>query len=204
LKELFVSLEKYSTTLSYQDFLKDVFKALEQSEITTSKNKSVDMNTGITSLCEHILDIKSKNKTMYFVGNGASAAMASHMSADFFKTAGIRSLPLNDTSLMTAVGNDISYDDVYSYPLKRLSNVGDTLVTISSSGNSPNIIKAINVARENGLSVITFSGMSPDNKSRTLGDTNIFVPGKTYGYVETSHQILLHYWLDFYMGQFHK
>ena len=86
-------------------------------------------------------------------------------------------------------------------PLKRFANSGDILVTISSSGNSPNIIKAIEVARELGIKVVTISGMSPDNRSRTMGDLNFYIPGETYGIVETSHLVLLHCWLDKFIDE---
>jgi D-sedoheptulose 7-phosphate isomerase len=80
------------------------------------------------------------------------------------------------------------------------SKKGDLLVTISSSGNSLNIIKSIEMAREKGMGVVTFSGLKPDNQSRKMGDLNFYIPAKTYGIVECAHQVLLHVWLDQYMG----
>jgi D-sedoheptulose 7-phosphate isomerase len=77
---------------------------------------------------------------------------------------------------------------------------GDLLATVSSSGNSPNVVNAIAAARKQGLKVITFSGMKPDNKSRRAGDLNFYVPASTYGIVECSHQVLLHAWLDCFMN----
>ena len=74
------------------------------------------------------------------------------------------------------------------------------VVTISSSGNSGNVIRAIEEARKMGLKVITLSGLKPDNSSRKLGDVNFYVPGRTYGIVECAHQVLLHMLIDAFMG----
>lgn len=197
-----MSLEKYITKLSYSEFLTELFGFLSSSELTTATGSKLDINLGFAELCQHVVETKKSQSSIFFVGNGASAAMASHMSADFFKTAGVRTHALNDVSLMSAVSNDISYESVYAFPLKQYFKEGDSLVTISSSGNSPNILRAIETVRELGSKIITFSGLSKDNKSRQLGDYNVFVPAHTYGQVETSHQILLHYWLDYYMGNY--
>ena len=143
--------------------------------------------------------MKSENKNMYFVGNGASAAMAAHMSADASKNGKIKAQCFNESSFMTAIGNDISYDEVFSYPLARYANDGDVLITISSSGNSPNIIKAIEVAKSKNMTIVTLSGINDDNKSRQMGDLNFWIPSKSYGIVESTHQCLLHCWLDQYM-----
>ena len=83
--------------------------------------------------------------------------------------------------------------------LGRFADPGDVLVTISSSGNSPNIIRAIETASEMGLTVVTLSGMGPDNRSRGMGNLNFYIPADTYGAVEASHQVVLHGWLDRFM-----
>ena len=90
--------------------------------------------------------------------------MASHMAVDSCKNAHLRSMALNDAAWLTAVANDISYQKSFALPLERLSVIADMLVTISSSGNSPNIIEAIKTARKIGLRVVTLSGMKPDNQ----------------------------------------
>ena len=107
--------------------------------------------------------------------------MASHMAADASKNGGFRALAFNDQALMTAVSNDICYEQSFAMPLKRFANCGDVLVTISSSGNSPNVIAAIEAARELKLQVVTLSGMKQNNQSRKIGDLNFYVPAETYG-----------------------
>jgi D-sedoheptulose 7-phosphate isomerase len=121
------------------------------------------------------------------------------MSADASKNGEIKAQCFNESSLMTAIGNDIDYKEVFAYPLKRFANKGDLLVTISSSGNSPNIIRAIETAKDIGMKVVTLSGMKENNKSREMGDLNFWIPSNSYGIVESTHQCLLHCWLDKYM-----
>ncbi len=145
-------------------------------------------------------DVEGNRRTVYFVGNGASAAMASHMAADALKNGQLRAMAFNDAPLLTAVSNDIAFENCFAEPIRRFGIQGDLLTTISSSGNSPNILKAIEAARAQNMRVVTLSGMKPDNKSRVLGDVNFYVPAKTYGIVECAHQVLLHCWLDLYMG----
>ena len=187
--------------LSFENYIESIASSLKNMKITDKSGQELNQEKGMLELCEATRQIKAVQGTLYFAGNGASAMMASHMATDFCKNGGIRSLTFNDVSLMTATGNDISYEDCFGMPLKWYSSPGDGLVTISSSGNSPNIIRAIEVANELGLLVITLSGMSPDNRSRKLGDLNFYIPADTYGFVESSHQILLHYWFDRFMEE---
>lgn len=116
------------------------------------------------------------------------------------KNAGVRALAYNDVAFLTAIGNDLNYDQVFARPLDWYGRAGDLLATISASGNSANVLRAIEVARRKGCRVLTFSGMKPDNLSRRLGDFNFYVPALTYGIAECSHQVLLHAWLDRFMN----
>ena len=78
-------------------------------------------------------------------------------------------------SALTAIGNDISFEDVFAFPISQVITKNDMLCTVSSSGNSPNIIKGIEAAHKKDAFVLTLSGMGSDNKSRTLGHINIFL-----------------------------
>ncbi|MBN1932354.1 MAG: SIS domain-containing protein [Desulfobacterales bacterium] len=184
---------------AYKQYVKAVTEALKQIKVTDGKGKTLTPDEGLNSWCELTRTVKQNNATMFFTGNGASAMMAGHMAADAGKNGGFRSQAFNDAALMTAISNDISYEESFALPLCRFADPGDVLVTISSSGNSPNIIRAIEKASELGLTVITISGMRPDNRSRGMGNLNFYVPADTYGIVETSHQVLLHGWLDRFM-----
>ena len=139
---------------------------------------------------------ESKSK-IYFFGNGASAAFANHMALDFSKNGKILSRSLSDSALLTALSNDYSYENAMLEFLKIEGATQDDLViTISSSGNSPNIISLLNYCKEKNIKSLALSGLKKDNKSIFLADYSIYVPMKTYGMVECIHQIFLHLILD--------
>jgi D-sedoheptulose 7-phosphate isomerase len=144
--------------------------------------------------------MQQRDGCLFIIGNGGSAGMASHMAADACKNGHLRALALNDAALITATGNDLSYEEVFALPLARLARTGDLLVAISSSGNSPNIVRALEIGRGLGLEMVTLSGKRADNRARTLGDLNFYVPLSRYGWAESAHQILLHYWFDQYLN----
>ena len=142
----------------------------------------------------------SRRSWRLLIGNGASAAMASHFAADACKNGGLRAQTFGDASLLTATGNDLAFDQLFALPLQRLARAGDLLVTISTSGSSPNILKALECARTMDLRIVTLSGRRPENPSRTQGDLNFYVPNDRYGWVESAHYVVLHYWLDQYLN----
>jgi len=141
-------------------------------------------------------DIRESGRVIYLVGNGASASMASHFSADLAKNAHLHTQVFTDISLITAVANDLCYAEVFVEPLKRRMRQGDLLVCISSSGNSPNVVNAAAYAKAHGGLVATLTGMKPDNALRRIGDLNFWVPADSYGLAETAHAAILHYWMD--------
>lgn len=140
--------------------------------------------------------IRKHRKTVYLVGNGASASMASHFAADLAKNVHVHTEVFTDISLITAIANDISFDEVFSEPLSKRITEGDMLVAISSSGKSPNILRAAETAKNFGGTIITLSAMDFDNPLRNMGDINFYVPAKSYGMAETCHAALLHFWVD--------
>ena len=145
-------------------------------------------------------DLHDRDGQVFFIGNGGSAGMASHMATDACKNGHLRALAFNDIALLTATANDLAYDQVFALPLERLSRSGDMVISISSSGNSPNVVRALESASRLGLSIVTLSGMRADNRARSLGDLNFYAPLQRYGWVESAHQIILHYWFDQYLN----
>ncbi|MHB8834624.1 MAG: SIS domain-containing protein [Candidatus Methylomirabilia bacterium] len=133
--------------------------------------------------------------TVLWVGNGGSAALASHFAVDVFN-AGVRSTAFNDAALLTCMGNDCGYEQVFARPVALFSSPGDVLIAISSSGRSPNILAAVGAARARGCAVVTLSGFRPDNPLRGLGDWNFFVPSEAYGPVEMAHALICHALVD--------
>ena len=155
-----------------------------------------ELDEGLECWANHTRDVRAKAGTVFLIGNGASASMASHLSADLAKNAHVHTEVFSDLSLITAISNDMGYDQVFVEPLRRRGKRGDMLVAISSSGRSENILKSVEIGGQMGLTVVTLSGMDSDNPLRTLGDLNIYISGKTYGEVETCHAAVLHYWMD--------
>jgi D-sedoheptulose 7-phosphate isomerase len=142
-------------------------------------------------------NLRLKHNKIYFFGNGASAAFANHMALDFSKNGKILSRSLSDSSLLTALSNDYSYENAMVEFLK-IEGVtkNDIVITISSSGNSPNVVSVLKYCKENNIKSLALSGLKNDNESIKLADYSIYVPMKTYGIVECIHQILLHLILD--------
>lgn len=183
----------------YQNYISSMDTALRDLKISDASGNLISNDEGLERLCEMTRKISETGRNQYLCGNGASAAFANHMALDWTKNGGIPSHAFSDSALLTAMGNDLGYEEAFSAPLSWYAKPGDQLVAVSSSGNSPNIVRTIAVAREKDMGVITFTGLKPDNHCRALGDLNLYIPAKTYGVVECAHQILLHVWLDQYM-----
>jgi len=162
--------------------------------------ESVSIEQALNRSVEILKTVQQTSGTQFFLGNGASAAFAEHMALDWTKNGGIRSQNPSSSVLLTALANDISFQDAFATYLDRLARKGDLVVTISSSGNSENVLRAIAAASKLGCQVITLSGLKPDNASRKLGDVNFYVPARTYGITECAHQVLLHMMIDAFMG----
>ncbi|GLR80783.1 SIS domain-containing protein (plasmid) [Azospirillum oryzae] len=137
---------------------------------------------------------------LMFVGNGGSAGIASHCAIDYSKNGDLRSLAFNDGAALTCLGNDLGYENVFARQVEMHGRSGDLLIAISSSGNSPNIHKAVSAARGIGCAVATFSGFKADNPLRSMGDVNFYVASDAYGFVEILHLSLCHAILDLAMG----
>ena len=142
--------------------------------------------------------VYSEGGMVYSCGNGGSAAIANHLVCDHCKlvqtdtelTPRIYSLS-NSIEFITAIGNDISYDEIFIYQLRSLSKPGDALISISSSGNSENIVRAALWAKDNGIPVISMTGFK-GGRSSTLADVNLHVNADNYGVIEDVHQAMMH------------
>ncbi len=144
--------------------------------------------------------LREAGARILFVGNGGSAAIASHMGIDFSKNGGFSALAFNDGAALTCLSNDLGYEQVFAKQVALHGRPGDLLFAISSSGNSANIIEAARTAREGDLTVVTLTGFEPDNRLRGLGDLNFYLPNGLYGFVEVGHLALCHAVLDIAMG----
>jgi D-sedoheptulose 7-phosphate isomerase len=139
-----------------------------------------------------------QDRTVFIIGNGGSASTASHMANDLTKQTHVpgrkplRAHALTDSvEALTAIANDTGYENVFATQLKTFARTGDLLILVSASGNSPNIVKAIEVAKRIGLVTIAFGGLD-GGRSRDLSDHYVHVPSDDYGHVETAHLLIEH------------
>lgn len=156
----------------------------------------------VDGVLQAIEEAYHRRAQIFVIGNGGSAATASHMMNDLCKgTVGhkgdapwprFRVIALTDNvSLMTAWANDTDYNHIFSEPLKTLAQHGDVLIAISASGNSPNIIVAVEAAKRMGVKVIGLAGFGGGQLAK-MADVAFVVPSNEYGPVEDVHMILDH------------
>ena len=136
-------------------------------------------------------EVRTNRKKVIFVGNGGSAAIASHCAVDLTKNTGIRGVDFNEASLITCFSNDYGYANWVAEAIRCYADDGDVAVLISSSGRSPNILSAAAQTNRSGLSVVTFSGFDSDNPLRECGSVNLWVRSHVYNVVEMTHHIWL-------------
>lgn len=175
--------------------IKDIVKA------SIDVKQEVLKNDGLISTIEKVVDVIASSLKnggrIYFCGNGGSAADAQHLAAEFsgrFYT-DRKALPAEalhcNTSYLTAVANDYSYDVVYSRLIEGIAIEGDVLVGLSTSGNSGNIVKAFEVAKEKKVTTIGFTGLS-GGAMKTLSDYLINVPSTDTPRIQESHILIGH------------
>lgn len=152
----------------------------------------------INLLIKNTQKIKGK---IYLFGNGASASFSNHMALDWSKNGGVLALSLSDSSMLTALANDYSYDEAFVEFMKiNKISTDDLVISTSSSGNSKNIVNVLNYCRQNNITSIGLSGLNSGNKTEEIANYSLFVPSKTYGMVECIHQIFHHLILDKFMN----
>jgi D-sedoheptulose 7-phosphate isomerase len=142
-------------------------------------------------------NIKKNNKKVIFVGNGGSAAMASHASVDFTKACKIRSINFNEADLLTCYANDYGYHNWVMEALKSYADKKDLVVLISSSGNSLNIINGAKYCLKNKIKFVTFTGFKKNSPLKKLSKLNFWVNSKKYNFVEMTHHIWILMAVDF-------
>jgi D-sedoheptulose 7-phosphate isomerase len=168
--------------------------------VTSASGARMDFGDAVDWAVNRALAVHAAGNKLIFVGNGGSAAIASHMATDYSKNGGVRSLALNDASMLTCLGNDLGYDRVFAKQIELHGRSGDLLIAISSSGGSPNILNAVKAAEAAGCSAITLSGFKQDNPLRSKGEVNFYIDSDRYGFVEIGHLTICHAVLDFLCG----
>ena len=158
------------------------------------------MSDHLDQAIHKIEEVAKTSGTVFIVGNGGSAAIASHLAVDltkagFARKAAIRAVSLTDNvALVTATSNDFSFEEVYSWQISQYGKAGDLLIAISSSGNSANIIEALKVASKLSISTVSLTGFDGGEAAKIA---QIALIAKShngnYGPVEDSHSMICHY-----------
>jgi len=176
-----------------------ILETLDQS-LAVKKN-FIAANTALIEKGAELLSkaLKQENKILLF-GNGGSAADAQHIAAEFINRFQMERPPLAalaltvDTSVLTSIGNDYSFDDIFSKQVQALGKPGDVVIAISTSGNSPNVVKACRQARSMGLSIMGMSG----NKGalKEISDISFCVDSQITARIQETHIFLAHILCD--------
>jgi D-sedoheptulose 7-phosphate isomerase len=171
-----------------------------KTEATGGDGSAISLGEAFRQTIDDIQALNAAGNTLRFVGNGGSAGIASHMAVDFSKRGEIRANAFNDAAMLTCLGNDLGYSEVFAHQVALHTCEGDVLVAISSSGQSENILRAAEEARKRGAGIITFSGFKPDNHLRGSGGLNYYVDSNEYGFIELTHMALLSALIDIMIG----
>jgi len=182
-------------------FPKDQVSTLAEFKDSYSKILHESLNNiddaSMESCFQLLLDGINKGVNIFSCGNGGSSAIAEHLVCDFIKQASTGStikpkvFPLLTTPVITAIANDISYDQIFSYQIERYAKPDDILISVSSSGNSKNIINAINTAKSLNVQTISFVGFD-GGEAALASDIYIHIKAGNYGVVEDAHHALMH------------
>ena len=170
---------------AYLDYLTSVLKTIDTREIG--------------QFIETLLDARERGATIYFIGNGGSAATASHFANDIAIGTNsyekpFRAVSLTDSNaIITAVGNDFGFEEIFVRQLRVLGRAGDVVVAISASGNSPNLIRAFDYAKSIGIKTVAITAFD-GGKIKQIADEGVHVPTapKEYGPAEDAHMVLDH------------
>ena len=170
--------------MDYSSYLKQYNKSIYE----LINNVNANLIEQSVQLIQKSIHNKSK---VYIVGNGGSASIASHVSVDFAKVAGVPSSTFNNSNLITCFANDYGYENWVVEAIKAYTNLNDLIILISSSGTSKNIVNAAQYCKDNNIDLITLSGFTKDNPLSTLGNVNFHIESTEYNYIEMSHHIIL-------------
>ena len=181
--------------MNEKEFISDYFT------LCSDLLKNVDISEQAMEAKTIILETKSKKGKLIFAGNGASASISNHASLDFTKQGKVKSVNFNESAFITAFSNDYGYENWLSKAIDFHSDPQDTVILISSSGTSPNVVKAAELIKDRDMNLITFTGFSEENPLKALGDINFWIDCKSYNIIEGIHQLWLLSICDLIIGK---
>lgn len=172
---------------------------------TVEQWEALDLDA-LARVARVVEDAQRSGRFVWVCGNGGSAATSAHVGCDFGKTASrkgakpLKCVSLSDnTAFMTAIGNDLSFDETFSRQLENVVAAGDVVILITGSGNSPNLLRAAAVARARGAKVVGLLGFD-GGKLKSRCDESLLIPSDQYGVIEDLHMAVAHI-LTFYLKQ---
>ena len=174
------------------DYLSDLSEKLVNTQVSDKSGKTKGLEQGIAEAVELLLSVRKKRSKVMLIGNGGSAAIANHVHNDLCKALRIRALTFYEAPVLTAYSNDHGYETAFEQLVSLWADEGDLLVAISSSGESKNILDAVQTANGRGCRVITLSGFSKGNSLRQAGHLNFYIDSTEYGFVESTHANITH------------
>ncbi len=186
--------------MKYAPYISEFANILQNIVVTDREGKVLDTQSALDDACKVFASVKETGGCIYLIGNGGSSGIISHTAVDFTNACKLKAYPLTDNSMLTCYANDYGYENIFNEPLSHHFTDKDVLLSVSSSGNSENIVRATNTAHSKGGKTVTFSGFKPDNKLRNTGDINIWLDSTSYGFVEIGHSLVIHYIIDILAG----
>ena len=185
---------------SFTKYLNSLHDIVNSVVVSDHTGETVPSETAIGQAIRLMHNTRDAGGKIVFVGNGGSAAIASHMAIDYSKNGRMPAMAFNDSAALTCLGNDLVYENVFAEQIKLHAKEDDLVVAISSSGASPNILQAVVEVDNCGCTLLTLSGFSSENPLRTKGILNWYVDSSEYGFVEISHLTICHMILHIEMG----
>ena len=176
-------------------FIDDYLERYKKSLLQT------DVSETMIAMKKLLLKTRDSGNKVLIVGNGGSAAMASHVSVDLTKQAGIRTVNFNEADLITCFANDYGYENWVAKAIEFYGDEGDVATLISSSGKSPNMINAAVQAKSMKIPIITLTGFKQDNPLRQFSELDFWVDSRAYNVIENTHQIWLLMECDLILGK---
>ena len=174
------------------EYVQEIAAVVVATTATDSQENCLDLEEAVLMSIDLLRNVRTNKGKVLIVANGGSAAIASHVQNDLVKACGIRAMVFTEQPLLTALANDNGYGSAYELPTDVWAEAGDVMIAISSSGNSENILRAVNAAKKHEMKVVTLSGFDEDNDLCKQGDINLYSKSSEYGIVENVHSIITH------------
>lgn len=189
MKRLTVFDQKSESPIQWLKQLNEVL----QSTKCKVRGKEATLTEALAAVQEIFVQTRARNSGVWWVGNGGSSALCSHLSQDMLNKLKLRSMVFSDAPMLTCMANDFGYENIYARPLETLAATGDLLIAVSSSGQSKNILNCVDLAAQKKMPSITLSAFKPDNPLwMRPSDVSVYLPCSLYGQVEVGHEALLH------------